>query len=65
MKFLQLHYFLSQNIGGAKDIVCPPVQKLGGHVTPLKPVPGKGGLGHQKESLPFSAIVSTTSSDNR
>jgi len=29
MSIFQLHYFLSQNIGGTKGIVCPPVQKLG------------------------------------
>jgi len=42
MKFVHLHYLeictptlsLSRNIGGTKDIVCVPVQKLGGHVTP-------------------------------
>jgi len=29
-KFVQLHYFLSQNIGGTNDIVFPLVQKLRG-----------------------------------
>jgi len=28
MKFAQLHYFLSQNVGGSKNIMPPPVQKL-------------------------------------
>jgi len=28
MKFVQLCYFSSQNIGGTKDIMSPPVQKL-------------------------------------
>jgi len=31
-KFVRLHYFLSQNIGGTKDIVCPFFQKFGRHV---------------------------------
>jgi len=34
MKFVQLHYFLSQRIGVTKDIVSPIAQKLGGHVPP-------------------------------
>jgi len=44
MKFAQLHYFLSQNIGGTKDIMSPSVQKLGGHVSrsPINSVPGQG-----------------------
>jgi len=29
MKFAQLHSFLSQNIGGTKDIMSPSVQKFG------------------------------------
>jgi len=35
-KFVQLHYFLSQNIGVTNDIVFPIVQQLGRHV-PLSP----------------------------
>ena len=35
-KFAQIHYFLLQNIVGQK-ILCPPVQKLGGHVPPVPP----------------------------
>jgi len=31
-----VHYFLSQNIGVKKDIVCPLVQKLGGQDHPEK-----------------------------
>jgi len=34
MKFAQLHYFLSQNVGGDKRYYVPPVQKLGGRVSP-------------------------------
>jgi len=34
MKFAQLHYFLSQNVEGDKRYYVPPVQKLGGHVSP-------------------------------
>jgi len=37
MNFLQLHYFLSQNIGGQK-ILCPPLQNLGGTCTPRPPL---------------------------
>jgi len=29
MKFAQLHYFASQNVGGTKYIMSPLVQKLG------------------------------------
>ena len=39
MKFAQIHYFLSQNDGGTKDTMSPPVQKLGGHVPPINSVP--------------------------
>jgi len=38
MKFAQLHYFLSQNIGGEKDIMSPTVQKLRGTYPPLPPI---------------------------
>jgi len=34
MKFAQLHYFSSQNVGLTKDIMSRPIQKLGGHVPP-------------------------------
>jgi len=37
MKFAQLHYVLSQNVGGTKDIMSPPVQKLGGTCPPRPP----------------------------
>ena len=37
MKFAQLHYFLSQNVGGGKRYYVPPVQKLGAHV-PRPPI---------------------------
>jgi len=40
MKFAQLHYFLSQNIGGAKRYDVPPVQKLEGTCPPITTVPG-------------------------
>ena len=29
MKFAQLHYFSSENVGGDKRYYVPPVQKLG------------------------------------
>jgi len=32
MKFAQLQYLSSQNVGGDKRYYVPPVQKLGGHV---------------------------------
>jgi len=35
MKFVQLHTFLSQNIGGTKDIVSP-MSKIWGDISPLK-----------------------------
>jgi len=36
MTFAQLHYFLSQNIGGGQKILCPPLFKSwGGHVPPV------------------------------
>jgi len=38
MKFAQIHYFLSQNVGGTKDIMSPPVQKLG-RTCPSRPPP--------------------------
>jgi len=38
MKFAQLHYFLSQNVGGDKRYYVPPVQKLGEHVPPVPPI---------------------------
>ena len=39
MIFVQLHYFLSQNIGGQK-ILCPsPFQKLGRTCPPLNSIP--------------------------
>jgi len=34
MKFAQLHYFLSQNIGGTKDIMPPPFKSWRGHFPP-------------------------------
>jgi len=34
MKVAQLHYFLSQNVGGGKKYYVPPLQSWGGHVTP-------------------------------
>ena len=34
MKFAQLHYFLSQNIGGNKKILCPPCR---GEMSPPSP----------------------------
>jgi len=37
MKFAQLDYFLSQNIGGTKDIMSPLSKSLGGHVPPVPP----------------------------
>jgi len=40
MKFVQLHYFLSQTIRGEKDIVSPPVQKMAEICPPLNSVPG-------------------------
>jgi len=36
MKFAQLHYFLSQNVGGQK-ILCPPCPKVVGGM-PLAPI---------------------------
>ena len=35
IKLAQLHYFLSQNIGGTKDNMSPSVQKLGDTPPPL------------------------------
>jgi len=35
MKFAQLHYFLSQNVGGGKDIISPLSKSWGGHVLPV------------------------------
>ena len=35
MKFAQIQYFLSQNVGRTKDIMSPLFQKLGGHVPPF------------------------------
>ena len=39
MKFAQIHYryFLSQNIGGAKDIMSPLSKSWGGHVSLVPP----------------------------
>jgi len=37
IKFAQLHYFLSQNVGGDKIYYVPPVQKLGGMSSPSPP----------------------------
>jgi len=34
MKFAQLHYFWSHNVGRDKKFYVPPVQKLGGRVPP-------------------------------
>jgi len=34
MKFAQLHYFLSQNVGGGKRHYVPPCPNVGGHVPP-------------------------------
>jgi len=41
MKFSQLHYFLSQNVWGTKDIMSPLSKSWEGHVppVPLKLVP--------------------------
>jgi len=36
IKFAQLHYFLSQNVGGTKDIM-PPCPKVGGTCPPVPP----------------------------
>jgi len=41
-KFAQLHYSLSQNIGGDKKYNVPLVQKLGGTCPPLNSVPAHG-----------------------
>jgi len=38
MKFAQLHYFYHQIIGETKDIMFPPVQKLGGTYPPVSPI---------------------------
>jgi len=38
MKFAQLHYVLSQNVGGTKDIMFPTVQKLGRKCPPVTPI---------------------------
>jgi len=40
IKFAQLHYFYHKILGETKDIMSPPVQKLGGHVPPINSVPG-------------------------
>jgi len=37
MKFAQLHYFLSQNIGG-KNILSPPCPKVGRDMPPVPPL---------------------------
>jgi len=45
MKFAQIHYFLSQNVGGDKKYYVPPVQKLGGtcpSCLPINSVPDQG-----------------------
>jgi len=34
MTFAQLHYFLSQNIGGDKRYYVPPCSKVGGDMSP-------------------------------
>jgi len=41
MKFAQLHYFYHKILGGTKDIMPPPVQKLGGTCPPINSVPGQ------------------------
>jgi len=39
MKFAQLHYFLSQNVGGVKRYYVPPCPKSWrGHVPPINSV---------------------------
>jgi len=42
MKFVQLHYFLSQNVGMDKRYYVPPAQKLGGTCPPHKLGPWLG-----------------------
>jgi len=37
MKFARLHYFLSQNVGGAKRYYVPLVQTLSGTCHPSPP----------------------------
>jgi len=37
MTFTQLHYMLSQNCVGTKDIMSPPVQTFWGHMSPRLP----------------------------
>jgi len=38
MTFAQLHYFLSQNIGGGQNIICPPCSIVGGDMFPRPPI---------------------------
>jgi len=46
MKFAQLHYFLSQNIGGTKYIISHSVQKLWGTFSPRPPINSVPANGH-------------------
>ena len=42
MKFAQIQYFLSQNVGGDKRCYVPPLSKsCGGHVPPINSVPAR------------------------
>jgi len=37
MKFAQIHYFFSQNVGGTKDNMSPLSKSWGRHVPPVPP----------------------------
>jgi len=46
IKFAQIHYFLSQNVGGNKMYYLPPCPKVGGYMfsyTPINLVPAYDG----------------------
>ena len=38
IKFAQVHYFLSQNVGGGQKISCPPLSKSWGACPPRPPI---------------------------
>jgi len=53
MKFAQLHYFYDKMLGGTKDIMPPPVQKLGGIYPPVSPI---NSVPERDYPLPFKQI---------
>ena len=61
MKFAQLHYFSSQNVGGTKDIMSLPVQKLGGTCPPDK----RGPWLQTSEFLSFAHVINSNESQSK